>query len=55
MVLLIDQVNATFTQVAFARDAIEQFLKKNGGKLCPSGIDGLFSPTQERSSRSSIL
>jgi len=46
MVLLIDQVNATFTQVAFARDAIEQFLKKNGGKLARPVSTVFFSDTR---------
>ncbi len=33
LILLIDQVNATSSQVAFTRDAVVQFLKRNGGKL----------------------
>lgn len=33
VILLVDEVNTSFSQVAFARDAIKKFLGRNGGEL----------------------
>ncbi|NYF78197.1 VWA domain-containing protein [Granulicella arctica] len=33
IILLVDEVNASFQSVAFGRDAIEKFLRQNGGQL----------------------
>jgi VWFA-related protein len=36
VILLVDEINATYTQVVFARDAIQKLLRRNGGELdCP--------------------
>ena len=45
MILVIDQVNEDVTRVAYARDAIEQFLKRNGGKLARPVSTVFFSDT----------
>jgi hypothetical protein len=33
VILLVDEVNTSFERVAFERDQIEQFLRRNGGEL----------------------
>jgi VWFA-related protein len=45
LILLIDQVNATIPQVAYTRDAIEQFLKRNGGKIARPVSTVFFTDT----------
>jgi VWFA-related protein len=42
-ILLVDDVNTTFSKVAFERDQIEKFLRRNGGKLARPVSTVIFS------------
>jgi VWFA-related protein len=43
VILLVDEINATYTQVAFARDAIQKFLRRNGGELARPVLMAILS------------
>ncbi len=42
VILLVDEVNTSFTKVAFEREEIEKFLRRNGGELARPVSTGLL-------------